>query len=64
MLPKDFIQMVLIEGIGDVVKRHPYISFALVAIGIEFLGKCLLIEKNEWHNINASKAYESGAELM
>ena len=64
MMPKDFIQVVLIDEVGDVVKRHAYLSFALMAIGIEFLGKCMLIEMNDWHKINSSKAYKSGANLM
>jgi len=41
MLPKEFIQDVLIDEIGQIHRQHPYISFSLMAIGIEFLGKCL-----------------------
>ena len=41
MKPKDFIQKVLIEEIGEIHQKHTYISFAMIAIGIEFLGKCL-----------------------
>ncbi|MEZ5033129.1 MAG: hypothetical protein R2787_17210 [Saprospiraceae bacterium] len=64
MLPKEFIQVVLIEETGDVVKRHAYLSFALMAIGIEFLGKCMLIEQPDWHKIKPDLAYQKGAELM
>jgi hypothetical protein len=64
MLPKDFIQIVLIEETGDVVKRHAYLSFALIAIGIEFLGKCMLIKQPNWHKISPHIAYNKGADLM
>jgi hypothetical protein len=41
MNPKEFIQTVLINDIGKIHLEHPYVSFALMAIGIEFLRKCL-----------------------
>jgi len=41
MTPKQFIQHVLINEVGQIHSQHPYISFATMAIGIEFLGKCL-----------------------
>lgn len=41
MTPKQFIQQVLIDEVGEIHLKHPYISFATMAIGIEFLGKCL-----------------------
>ncbi len=46
--PKDFIQEFLIEEIEEIHQKHQYISFALMAIGIEFLGKCL----NEFEDWN------------
>jgi hypothetical protein len=49
MLPKEFIQDVLIDEIGQIHTQHPYISFSLMAIGIEFLGKCLN-EHEDWNN--------------
>lgn len=39
--PKQFIQNVLINEIGEIHMKYPYVSFAIMAIGIEFLGKCL-----------------------
>lgn len=39
--PKQFIQNFLIDEIGEIHNKHPYISYAIMAIGIEFLGKCL-----------------------
>src|ERR1051326_856679 len=41
MTPKDFINTVFLIEYQDIVMRHAYISFALIAIGIEFLGACL-----------------------
>lgn len=41
MKPKEFISKVLISNIGDIHKDYHYISFALMAVGIEFLGKCI-----------------------
>ena len=37
---ENFIQDYLIKQIGEVKACHPYFAFALIAIGIEFLGKC------------------------
>lgn len=54
MQPKEFIQTVLINEVGDIHKRYPYISFAIMAIGIEFLGKCLN-EYEDWNESNRSK---------
>lgn len=39
LMPKEFIETVLIKEIGEIHKKHPYISFAIMTIGIEFLGK-------------------------
>ena len=64
MSPKEFIKTVLIKEIDDIVKSHPYLSFALMSIGLEFLGKCMLTHINTWHKINPSKAYEKAEELM
>jgi len=66
MKPKEFIEHVLIHELRDIVFRHPYLSFALISIGIEFLGKCMLTENKfqKWNNINPDKAYKKGTELM
>lgn len=63
MYPKEFIQHVLINEIEDIVKNHPYLSFTLIAIGIEFLGKCLL-EHKDWHKIKSDRAFQKGLDLM
>lgn len=38
MKPKKFIESVLINEMKDVVFRHPYLSFLLISVGVEFLG--------------------------
>lgn len=43
MKVKEFVQNILIEDIGNIQQTHKYhfISFALIALGIEYLGACL-----------------------
>lgn len=53
--PKDFIQTVLINEIGELSDSHPYISFILMGIGIEFLGKCIDSSLTEWNVSGRSK---------
>ena len=62
--PKHFINHVLMNEIEDIVNNHTYLSFTLIAVGIEFIGKCNLIGQNDWNNINASKAFNKGVELL
>jgi len=54
MTPKEFIQQVLITETGQIHENHPYISFAMMAIGIEFLGKCLN-NCEDWNEPRRSK---------
>lgn len=37
---KQFIEDYLIKEIGEIKDEHPYFAFLLMAVGIEFLGKC------------------------
>jgi len=46
--PKEFIQQVFIDEVGDLIEKHPYIAFMIMGIGIEFLGKCLASEDSNW----------------
>lgn len=39
--PQDFIQDILINEIGALTKTNAYLSFVLIATGIEFLGRCI-----------------------
>lgn len=48
IMPKSFIQGVLIDEIGDVVPHHPYLAFGLISSGIEFLGCCIGRQEQEW----------------
>lgn len=47
---RQFIQKYLIDEIGEIVKTHPYFAFLLMAVGIEFLGKCQ--NSNDWDDYN------------
>lgn len=64
MKPKEFINHVLINEYKDIVDRHKYLSFTLIAIGIEFLGKCLLTSEQDWNKIKSEKAFNKGMELL
>ena len=64
MKPKEFIETTLIIELEDIVERHPYLAFLLIAIGIEFLGKCLMTSHQKWHNIPPDKGFEKGLSLL
>jgi hypothetical protein len=53
--PKEFIQSVLINEIGRMINDHPYISFIVMGIGVEFLGKCIDSELTDWNVPDRSK---------
>lgn len=53
--PTDFIKNVLVDEIGEIHQKHPYIAFVTMAIGIEFLGKCLNTH-DDWNQSGQSKA--------
>lgn len=38
---KEHIQNYWINEVGDLVKNHAFMSFGIIGVGIEFLGKCL-----------------------
>ena len=52
---RQFIQEYLIDDIGNIVKTHPYFAFLLMAVGIEFLGRCQ--STNTWNDSQNSKNY-------
>jgi len=54
MTPKEFIQSTLIDGVGEIHETQPYIAFAVMAIGIEFLGKCIN-EYDDWNHRGRSQ---------
>ncbi|EJL63950.1 hypothetical protein [Flavobacterium sp. CF136] len=55
LTPQQFIQKVLINEVGEIHIKHPYISFAMMSIGIEFLGKTLNTFE-DWNESGHSKA--------
>lgn len=59
MTVKEFINKYFIEEVGSFVDEHPFVSFALMAIGVEFLGKCL--NTNDWDDKNekSGKTFDS-----
>lgn len=59
--PKEIIKTVFIIELADIVEKHPYIAFALIGIGIEFLGKCLDMEHQDWAQQRLSKAHFNNA---
>lgn len=54
MTGKDFIQKHLIDELGNITKDYPFHAVALMAIGIEFLGKCL-IANPDWKDTDGKK---------
>lgn len=63
MFPKEFIKQVLIKEVGKIQKQHAYIRFVLIAIGIEFLGKCNDYRLKTWHPVK-SNHFVRGIKLM
>lgn len=54
--PKEFIQTVLIKEIGELSETYPYISFIMMGIGIEFMGKCIDSNLTDWNKTGRSKS--------
>ena len=53
--PKDFIKSVLIDELAAMIELHPYISFIIMGIGIEFLGKCINNTLKDWNDPGRSE---------
>ncbi len=53
--PKVFIKNVFIDELGSMINEHPYISFILMGVGIEFLGKCNDKSLASWNVSGRSK---------
>jgi len=49
MTPKEFMNQVFVNELDRIKDHNPYIAFAIVATGIEFLGKCLDTSANHWN---------------
>ncbi|MFA5413238.1 MAG: hypothetical protein WC348_01720 [Patescibacteria group bacterium] len=65
MLPKEFIRITFLEQYRQISYKYPYLSFVLIGIGIEFLGKCL-DENRSWQQSGFSAIHFNMAinELM
>lgn len=62
--PKNYIKSILIEEVGDIVRRHAYIGFSVVCLGIEFLGSCL-DKKSSWTDNGKSQIhFESAVDTL
>lgn len=67
MSNEEFIQKILIEEIGEIKDKHPYLMCMLVSQGIEFLGKTLRPINNAsgWNeNQNAKRDFQSAIKLL
>lgn len=53
--PKQFINQVFISELETLSIKNHYISFAIIAIGIEFLGKCLDKDAKDWNIPNRAR---------
>jgi hypothetical protein len=58
LYPKQFIEITFLSQYKQIVyeQEFHYISFALVCIGIEFLGKCL-DSQHDWHEERLSRVH-------
>ena len=62
---REFINTHLIESIGNIKDYYPYFAFLLMAVGIEFLGKCQR-NNSDWNYYdkhNPSADFEKGMEI-
>lgn len=55
MLTKQFIKNVFIDELEYLKDTNPYIAFAIMAIGVEFLGKCLDEKTQNWNTSRKSR---------
>jgi hypothetical protein len=53
--PREFINLVFITELSDIVEHHPYIAFMLMGAGLEFLGKCISGKDSHWHVVGKSR---------
>ena len=55
LTPKEFINQVFVFELEVLSTQNHYISFAIIAIGVEFLGKCLDYEAKDWNIPNRAR---------
>ena len=51
---KEFIQDYLVKQIGEIKDEHPYLAFVLIAVALEFLGKCM--NNHRWNDTKHPKS--------
>ncbi len=64
MYPKQFIQQVFITEFEKLTETNPYITFALMGIGIEFLGKCLDVNQKDWNKGGSEKNFNKAIDTL
>jgi hypothetical protein len=62
--PRNFIKSVLIDELGGMVDGHPYISFIMMGIGIEFLGKCIKSELSDWNSGGSGEVFKNAVRTI
>lgn len=62
--PKAFIKSVLIDELGGMIADHPYISFIMMGIGIEFLGKCITTVLTDWSSGGSRDLFENAVKTI
>lgn len=58
MLPKQFIQTLFVDEVEQLIPTHTYIAFMIMGIGIEFLGKCLDSQVDDWNEGKSRDRFE------
>ena len=56
IITKRFIEKVYVLELGNMIKEHSYLSFIIMGLGIEFLGKCIDKELKTWNTKGRSKS--------
>lgn len=64
MTTKEFIEQVYLKELSMLSPTHPYIAFAIISIGIEFLGKCLNKDEPTWHKTKRDDFNDAIDELL
>lgn len=65
ILPRSFIKSTLIDNIDKIIKsQQAYLSFALIAIGIEFLGKCINDDLKDWYKGSSGEQFNLAIEEL
>lgn len=59
----EFIRSNLVDQIGEIIPKHPYLSYSLISQGIELIGACL--DNRDFHSSGQSeKRFNIGLKLF